>query len=154
MDGKRLRNRTEKRQISVSYHSLTANTAALYKGVYRGKNLKNDTETLHQNSLSVYIRKKMKERILIGEEQQIRFRLNGSQNAEVLFDMTRPLGTLLINFEHDTDRGSLLRYFPQRNSLAACSSSGCFHRLEWRACRSGESQIGRASCRERVFITV
>lgn len=38
-------------------------------------------------------RKKMKERILIGEEQQIRFRLNGSQNAEVLCDMTRPLGT-------------------------------------------------------------
>ena len=29
--------------------------------------------------------------ILIGEEQQIRFRLNGSQNAEVLCDMTRPL---------------------------------------------------------------
>ena len=26
-------------------------------------------------------RKKMKERILIGEEQQIRFRLNGSQNT-------------------------------------------------------------------------
>ena len=38
----------------------------------------------------------MKERILIGEEQQIRFRLNGSQNAEVLCDMTRPLGTFLI----------------------------------------------------------
>ncbi|EDM51661.1 hypothetical protein EUBVEN_00966 [Eubacterium ventriosum ATCC 27560] len=33
----------------------------------------------------------------------------------------------------------MLRYFSQRNSLAACSSSGCFHRLEWRACRSGES---------------
>ena len=47
-------------------------------------------------------RKKMKERILIGEEQQIRFRLNGSQNAEVLCDMTRPLGTFLINFERDT----------------------------------------------------
>ena len=46
----------------------------------------------------------MKERILIGEEQQIRFRLNGSQNAEVLCDMTRPLGTFLINFERDTDR--------------------------------------------------
>ena len=44
-------------------------------------------------------RKKMKERILIGEEQQIRFRLNGSQNTEVLCDMTRPLGTFLINFE-------------------------------------------------------
>ena len=33
----------------------------------------------------------------------------------------------------------MLRYFPQRNSLAVCSSSGCFHRLERRACRSGES---------------
>ncbi len=49
-------------------------------------------------------RKKMKERILIGEEQQIRFRLDGSKNAEVLCDMTRPLGTFLINFERDTDR--------------------------------------------------
>ena len=49
-------------------------------------------------------RKKMKERILIGEEQQIRFRLNGSKNAAVLCDMTRPLGTFLINFERDTDR--------------------------------------------------
>ena len=29
---------------------------------------------------------------------------NGSQNAEVLCDMTRPLGTLLTNFERDTDR--------------------------------------------------
>ena len=34
-------------------------------------------------------KKKMKERILIGEEQQIRFRLNGSQNAEVLCDIDR-----------------------------------------------------------------
>ena len=30
-------------------------------------------------------KKKMKERILIGEEQQIRFRLDGSKSAEVLF---------------------------------------------------------------------
>ena len=52
----------------------------------------------------------MKERILIGEEQQIRFRLNGSQNAEVLCDMTRPLGTFLINFERDRDR-RLIRAF-------------------------------------------
>lgn len=36
-------------------------------------------------------RKKMKERILIGEEQQIRFRLDGSKYAEVLCDVTRPL---------------------------------------------------------------
>ena len=49
-------------------------------------------------------KKKMKERILIGEEQQIRFRLDGSKSAEVLCDMTRPLGTFLINFEQDTDR--------------------------------------------------
>ena len=33
----RLRNRTGKRQISVRYHSLTCNTAALSKGAYRGK---------------------------------------------------------------------------------------------------------------------
>lgn len=38
-------------------------------------------------------RKKMKERILIGEEQQIRFRLDGSKYAEVLCDVTRPPGT-------------------------------------------------------------
>ena len=48
-------------------------------------------------------KKKMKERILIGEEQQIRFRLNGSRHTEVLCDMTRPLGTFLINFEQDAD---------------------------------------------------
>ena len=30
-------NRTGKRQISVRYHSLTCNTAALSKGAYRGK---------------------------------------------------------------------------------------------------------------------
>ena len=63
-------------------------------------------------------RKKMKERILIGEEQQIRFRLNGSQNAEVLCDMTRPLGTFLINFECDTDRDwNLYGLSPLRQAL-------------------------------------
>jgi hypothetical protein len=60
----------------------------------------------------------MKERILIGKEQQIRFRLNGSQNAEVLCDMTRPLGTLLINFERDTDRDwNLYGLSPLRQAL-------------------------------------
>ena len=48
-------------------------------------------------------RKKMKERILIGEEQQIRFQLNGSQNAEVLCDMKRPLGTFLIKIKPKSD---------------------------------------------------
>ena len=63
-------------------------------------------------------RKKMKERILIGEEQQIRFRLNGSQNAEVLCDMTRPLGSFLITFERDTDRDwNLYGLSPLRQAL-------------------------------------
>ena len=36
-------------------------------------------------------RKKMKERILIGEELQVRFRLQGDMDADVLCDTTRPL---------------------------------------------------------------
>lgn len=48
-------------------------------------------------------RKKMKERILIGEELQVRFRLQGDMDADVLCDITRPLGTFLAEFEHDTD---------------------------------------------------
>lgn len=45
----------------------------------------------------------MKERILIGEELQIRFRLQGYDDTEVLCDVTRPLGTILSAFEHDSD---------------------------------------------------
>ena len=48
-------------------------------------------------------RQKMKERILIGEELQIRFRLQGYADAEVLWDVTRPLGAMLSAFEHDPD---------------------------------------------------
>ncbi len=63
-------------------------------------------------------RKKMKERILIGEEQHIRFRLDGSKYAEVLSDVTRPLGTFLINFEQDTDREwNLYALSPLRQTL-------------------------------------
>ena len=36
-------------------------------------------------------RKKMKERILIGEELQVRFRLQGDMDADVLCDTTRPV---------------------------------------------------------------
>ncbi len=43
-------------------------------------------------------RKKMKERILIGEELQVRFRLQGDIGADVLCDTTRPLGTFLAEF--------------------------------------------------------
>ena len=48
-------------------------------------------------------RKKMKERILIGEELQVRFRLQGDMDANMLCDTTRPLGTFLAEFEHDPD---------------------------------------------------
>ena len=44
-------------------------------------------------------RKKMKERILIGEELQVRFRLQGDMDADVLCDTTRPLGTFLGSAE-------------------------------------------------------
>jgi hypothetical protein len=37
-------------------------------------------------------RDKMKERILIGTEQQIRFRLDGNKDNDVIYDITRPLG--------------------------------------------------------------
>lgn len=48
-------------------------------------------------------RKKMKERILVGTEQQIRSRLGGIQKTEVLCDETRPLGTLIVDFENDSE---------------------------------------------------
>lgn len=48
-------------------------------------------------------RQKMKERILIGEEAQIRFRLQGDMDADLLCDAIRPLGTFLSEFEHDPD---------------------------------------------------
>lgn len=48
-------------------------------------------------------RKKMKERILAGTEVEIRSRLKGDKEADVLFDMTRPLGSFLVDFEHDPD---------------------------------------------------
>lgn len=48
-------------------------------------------------------RKKMKERILAGTEVEIRSRLKGDKGADVLFDMTRPLGSFLVDFEHDPD---------------------------------------------------
>lgn len=42
-------------------------------------------------------RDKMKERILIGTEQQIRFRLDGNKDNDVIYDITRPLGRFLID---------------------------------------------------------
>ena len=45
---------------------------------------------------------KMKERILMGNECDIQLRLKGSQVAGLLCDVTRPLGTFLIEFENGT----------------------------------------------------
>ena len=47
----------------------------------------------------------MRERILIGEESEIRLRLAGAEETGVLFDETRPLGKLIVDFEHDEQRG-------------------------------------------------
>ena len=64
-------------------------------------------------------RKKMKERILIGEELQVRFRLQGDMDADVLCDTTRPLGTFLAEFEHDPDgEWNRLGLAPLREAVA------------------------------------
>ena len=63
-------------------------------------------------------RKKMKERILTGNEHAIRSRLCGNQNAEVICDVVRPLGTFLIDFEQDPDGGwNLYGLSPLRDAL-------------------------------------
>ena len=46
-------------------------------------------------------RKKMKERIMVGAVSQIFLGLNGNMDAELLYDVTRLLGTFLIDFEND-----------------------------------------------------
>lgn len=48
-------------------------------------------------------RKKMKERIVAGTEAAVRSRLRGNPDAEVICDVTRQLGTFLIEFEQDPD---------------------------------------------------
>ena len=48
-------------------------------------------------------RKKMKERVLIGLEEDIRKRLLGDKEAPVHVDALRPLGSLIINFENDPE---------------------------------------------------
>ena len=48
-------------------------------------------------------RKKMKERIVAGTETAVRSRLRGNPDAEVICDVTRQLGTFLIEFEQDPD---------------------------------------------------
>lgn len=64
-------------------------------------------EPCHDRILFVLMldREKMKERILIGDESQIRLRLAGTEETDVLFDETRPLGKLIVDFERDEQRG-------------------------------------------------
>lgn len=63
-------------------------------------------------------KKKMKERILIGTEAEIRLRLSGHEETAGLLDETRPLGTLIIEFEHDEDhRWNEFGLMPLYNAL-------------------------------------
>lgn len=48
-------------------------------------------------------RKKLKERVLIGTEDEVRSRLEGNEGAELACDTTNPLGTLLIRFDKDPE---------------------------------------------------
>ena len=48
--------------------------------------------------------KRKKERILIGNENYIELRLRGSEEDNIFYDRTAPLGSLLMNFHQDTDR--------------------------------------------------
>lgn len=47
-------------------------------------------------------KQKMKERILIGSDLKIQQRLRGNTQSNLLCDVTRPLGSFLIDFENDT----------------------------------------------------
>ena len=63
-------------------------------------------------------RDKMKERILIGTEQQIRFRLDGNKDNDVIYDITRPLGRFLIDFEYDKEKNwNIYGLAPLRDAL-------------------------------------
>ena len=96
-------------------------------------------------------RQKMKERILIGEEAQVRFRLQGDMDADFLCDVIRPLGTFLSEFEHDPDgEWNCLGLSPLREAPAlepletACVGTGSrrisFKKISHR--RSGENVCG------------
>lgn len=63
-------------------------------------------------------RKKMRERVTVGTETEVRSLLAGYADADVLFDMTRPLGTLLIDFEHDPEgKWNICGLAPLREAL-------------------------------------
>lgn len=63
-------------------------------------------------------RRKMKERIIAGEGQQIQFRLKENADAKVLCDVTRPLEMFRVNFDTapDNDR-NLYGLIPLYNAL-------------------------------------
>ena len=63
-------------------------------------------------------KKKMKERIVAGTEAAVRSRLCGNPDAEVICDVTRQLGTFLIEFEQDPDgEWNRLGLVPLREAL-------------------------------------
>lgn len=66
-------------------------------------------------------RDKMKERILIGTEQQIRFRLDGNKDNDVIYDITRPLGRFTV-FIFGDRFCFLLRIFYIFRRICHCNS--------------------------------
>ncbi len=73
---------------------------------------------LDNASIRILGHKKRKERILIGDEYSIRSRLEGNAKADVFCDITRPLGTFILDFVHD-EKGewSLSGLMPLYNAL-------------------------------------
>lgn len=65
-------------------------------------------------------KQKMKERILIGAEHEIQLRLKGYKDTNLLCDVTRSLGTFLIEFENGTQKNwNKFGISPLQNALNA-----------------------------------
>lgn len=62
----------------------------------------------------------MRERIVIGEEYQVRNRLWGHQESEVLYDEERPLGTFLFSHEKQLDEDwNAAAVYPLKKALSS-----------------------------------
>ena len=119
-------------------------------------------------------KKKMIERIVIGESEEVRLRLERGI-GEVYYDQTCPLGSLLIDFESDIHREWNVNAMKMRETYGILFATTKAKTKELQSCidflkekfNSGEPsamfaaihtweeylncyKIGRASCRERV----
>ena len=69
-------------------------------------------------------RDKMKERILIGTEQQIRFRLDGNKDNDVIYDITRPLGRFLLAQHLEIDLKDIMAIGDHQNDIEMLTEAG------------------------------